>query len=491
MAAILTPGSDAHHAAYSASLRDLAEELVRRKALKDFKTFVKTFPPAKPYKWGRHTNVMCEELQRATEVVEAGGRAYIIITIPPRHGKSDVCSRRWPLWHRLRNPDHDAIDASYGFDIASEMSFDARALAERVCPLYGLRVAEGRSALQSWRFAEHAGAFHAVGIGGAITGKGAHILVIDDYFKNREEAESELVRDKRWHSLQSDLLTRLAPAHAVVIVANRWHEDDIVGRILRVNDPGSDVYDELFPKFKIITFPAWTQERGWLFPERFSESWYIAQRSFMGSYAWESQAQQEPKPRQGNLLRADLVTFLAPEEFLSRTQGLRFNRGWDLARTEKERTKDEPDYTAGTLAHYAKKSDSLFIKDVVRLQASTLNRDERIRRVAKTDTKGTRVRVETGPDSRDACLYVQRLLRGIASVIGVIPLGDRVVRATPLEPIFEGGRAYAMKAPWNDDWKNELLSFPGGRKDDQVASLCIAVASELCGRLTASGMVLV
>ena len=111
----------------------------------------------------------------------------------------------------------------------------------------------------------------------AITGKGAHVLIVDDYCRNREEAESIVMREKVWDSFRNDLWTRLAPAHAVVICATRWHEDDLVGRIER-----EQARDPNFPKFRKLLFPAQAEDGAWLFSQRFPPEWYHTQKAAVG-----------------------------------------------------------------------------------------------------------------------------------------------------------------------------------------------------------------
>jgi predicted phage terminase large subunit-like protein len=418
-------------------------------------------------------------------VLEEGISSYVIVTIPPRHGKSDTCSRTWPVFHLGRNPTHEVILSSYNYDLASSMSYDARALMARVGPaLFGLSIERARSALSSWRLHGYPGACHAAGIGGTITGRGAHILVVDDYFKNREEAESETIRQKKWESFESDLLTRLAPAHAVVIVANRWHEDDIVGRILDRNNPNHENYNAEFPRFECINFPAWSEEYGWLFPERFDEQWYLAQRAFMGTYAWNAQGLQEPRPRTGNMLRADLVRMVKPEAV---PEGLRWRRGWDLASSEKEVVKDDPDYTVGTLAAYDRKTNRIFIQEVIRGQWSALKRKRRMVEAAKRDGRSVHVKVEVVGAYLDAYNIVKNALKGRSIVRKVTAARDKVARASALEAIFEAGNVNVVTPPeggappWFHEWKTEFLGFPRGKHDDQVDSLLAAVLQDVNG----------
>ena len=110
---------------------------------------------------------------------------------------------------------------SYGGDLASDMSRDARKCFDQSRRISGLRTSDDRDRVDSWSIADHKGGLTASGLGGSITGRGAHLLVIDDYLKNRQDAESQLIRERQWDSFRNDLLTRLAPVHIIIIIATR------------------------------------------------------------------------------------------------------------------------------------------------------------------------------------------------------------------------------------------------------------------------------
>jgi predicted phage terminase large subunit-like protein len=461
-----------------ATAHEAKAELARRKIATSFSSFFHAYRPRKPYAYGRHTTRLIDELQRTTEMVEAGECRFICICVPFRHGKSDIASRRYPVWHLCRNPDHEVVLASYNYKLATDMAYEARSTFRRVGGLFGLRVSHDRTSVDNWHIADHHGAMYSAGFGGTITGRGGHVLIIDDYLKNREEAESVIVRDRVWDSFQSDMMTRLAPVHAVVIVANRWHEDDLVGRIQRRNDKTSEDYDPDFPVFELLSFPAWDDKLGWLFPERFSDSWYRSRRSLVGSYAWSAMGLQDPQPRKGKMLRADLVEVRdkLPDEYDSgddRYLPLKWSRGWDLASTEKQRTKTDPDFTVGTLATFH--DGVIYVKDVVRGRWSAGQRNRRINEAALRDGRSVTVYVETVAGYKDTAQLVRAALEGSAVVREVHPNKDKVVRAASLEPTFEAGRVVLKRAPWNPEWVREFTSFPSSRHDDQVDSLLVAV----------------
>jgi len=461
----------------SSDIRELKEEKLRRAIRSDFKTMVRNFPPAKDYVWGKPTHTFCEELQIATEKYEQGISSYIMINVPPRHGKSDICSRRFPTWFFSRNPDKDIILASYGQTLADDMSRDARKCTEEVATMYGLSISKEHGRVNSWAFESEEegedpkGAMNAVGLNAGATGKGADILIIDDYLKNRLQAESELIRDGVWDGFKSDLMSRLAPVHIVVILATRWHEDDLGGRLIKAGDE-----DPNFPKFKVIRLPAQDEVTGeYLFPERFPESWYKLQKS-QGDYIWNALFQNEPTSRRGNLFKVDNIKIV--DAF---PKGLRFKRGWDLASSEKQRIKDDPDWTVGVKSAFDKDSRTVYIKHVARIQGEAPQRDKLIEATAKHDGAGVKLAIEQVAGYKDTVTRMQNNLRGFASVESYNPQGDKVTRADPLEPIIDAGNFVLERGEWNDAFLDEFRAFPSGKHDDQVDATVISLGEQLHG----------
>ena len=170
------------------------------------------------------------------------------------------------------------------------------------------------------------------------------------------------------------------------------------------------------------------------------------------------------------MLRSDLVQIVG-----ACPTWLRYVRGWDLASTEKERVKDDPDYTVGTLAAFD--GESLWIADVVRGQWSALERDRRMMDTAKRDGPGVTVKIETVAGYKDTFTRIRGLLAGKASVRNTTPQGDKVSRAAALEPLFEACRVKILAAPWNAAWLAECAAFPKGKHDDQVDSLVLAAVT--------------
>jgi len=169
------------------------------------------------------------------ESVERGDIRRLIISMPPRHGKTLLCTLLFVAWYLGRHPEQFIISASYGQELADNFGRRVRNLVND--PLHraifpGFRLADDSTSMR--RFNTTAGgAYYAVGRGGPITGRGADLLIIDDPLKDRQEAQSDTIRGGLHEWFSSVAYTRLQPGGAIVLIQTRWHEDDLAGRLLR------------------------------------------------------------------------------------------------------------------------------------------------------------------------------------------------------------------------------------------------------------------
>lgn len=263
------------------------------------------------YQHAKHLQVFDEHLMQVARYVETGGAegiGFLISEMPPRHGKSFTLSRFFPPWFLGRNPDLRVMNVSYGATLAEKSSRLARNLiaSPEYQALYPHAKLDPQSrAVDAWNLLGREGGMDAVGVLGGATGKGAHLLNLDDLLKNREEAESKTIRDKVWDALVDDLLTRLEPGGAVVLNATRWHEDDPIGRALKVLKP---VYGD---KMVRVRFPAIAEADDVLgravgealWSERYPIERLRQIEAGMTPYSWSALYQQRPAPREGGLFK--------------------------------------------------------------------------------------------------------------------------------------------------------------------------------------------
>lgn len=255
-------------------------------------------------------------LSQVAEYVESNGERGIgrlVIEMPPRHGKTLTTSRLFPAWFLGRNPNKRVMLVSYGATLANKNSRVARnyirsSTYQRLFP--GIELAQDSAAVDSWELDGYEGGCDAIGITGGATGKGAHVLCIDDPIKNRQEAESVVYRERVWDAYINDLYTRLEPGGAIIIMMTRWHKDDLIGRVLKhAEDDHEDV--EQWTRIRMPAIaededdPIGRQPGEALWPWRFPLDRLKRIARSVGRFVWAALYQQRPQPREGGLFQWD------------------------------------------------------------------------------------------------------------------------------------------------------------------------------------------
>lgn len=221
----------------------------------------------------------------------------IILEVPPRMGKSTEASVLFPGWFLGRNPEREIITCSYSGELSTEFGRKTRDLVNS--PAYksifpNLQLKEDSQSKSRWGTKE-GGGYVSVGIGGTLTGQGADLLLIDDPHANREEANSKLQREKVWEWFRSTAMSRLEPTGVVVLIMQRWHKEDLVGKIKAEfsNDPNIEIVDIKFPA-QAVRDEKYRKKGEWLWPARFPGERMESIKKIVGDIAWNSQYQQEP-----------------------------------------------------------------------------------------------------------------------------------------------------------------------------------------------------
>jgi hypothetical protein len=265
-----------------------------------------------------HTLVLCDALDR----VERGEIRFLIIEAPPRHSKSVHVSQLFPAYVVGKDPDRSVIVSSYSGDLAVKHGRETRNIivAEPYQLLFKTRLAPDSKAKGTWNTQKYIenpepgregtwknakGAYNAAGVGGSITGKGAHIFVVDDSLKDRKEAESQLIRDNVHSWFKSVARTRLTPDGAMVVMGTRWHQDDLQGRLL-AEDEWVDYFEFLknglgTAKWVRLRLMAIAEEHEThraagdaLWPTRYGLTELADIKKSLGPYEWEALYQQRP-----------------------------------------------------------------------------------------------------------------------------------------------------------------------------------------------------
>lgn len=210
--------------------------------------------------------------------------------MPPRHGKSELCSKYLPAWAIGTFPDWRVILTSYEAQFAAQWGRKARDILEEWGPqAFGISVSKKSSAADRWDIEGHEGGMQTAGAGGPITGKGAHLLIVDDPIKNDEDAHSPVMREKIWDWWQSTAYTRLEPDGTAIVIHTRWHRDDLIGRLLKQQDE-----EDVGRQWDVVDFPAIDEHGEALWPERFSRARLQEIERAIGPYKWSCLYQQMP-----------------------------------------------------------------------------------------------------------------------------------------------------------------------------------------------------
>lgn len=281
------------------------QENQRRMARSDLISFMQ-YESRGAWQKAAHLEYMCRKL----EAIDRGEIDKLMIFMPPRHGKSEVTSKKFPAWYLGRHPDREIILTSYSADLAYEFSRIARnTLREQGFNIFKKELASDSSAVKKWNIQGYRGGLTAAGVGGPITGRGAHVAIIDDPVKNWEEAASEIYRERAWNWYQTVLRTRLAPGGAIILIMTRWHEEDLAGRLL----------DQERDKWEIINFPAIALEEDILgrregevlWPERYPMDSILDIKDTMLDRLFLALYQQQPRTRQENALwNYDMIEYV-------------------------------------------------------------------------------------------------------------------------------------------------------------------------------------
>ena len=392
--------------------------------------------------------------------VAAGRCRRLMVFMPPRHGKSVFISQYFPAWFLGSFPDKHVLLCSYEATFAANWGRKAREafLEASDAGLFRLKLKPEKQAASEWEIARHGGGMITAGVGGAITGRGGDVLILDDPVKNAEEAQSLTYRERSWDWYLSTFLTRAEPGASIVIIQTRWHHDDISGRILA----GAQGNGE---RWEVISFPALAEEADplgralgeALWPARYPAPKLEAIKHQIGSYWWAALYQQRPSPREGGMFKRHW--FEVVDALPANPQA--WVRFWDKAATQ-----GGGDWTVGV--KMCRASGTYYVADVVRVQESSGAVKALIVNTAKRDGRIlVAMEQEPGSSGKDVIAEYTKALAGYA-FRGVPSTGSKEVRADPLASQAEGGNLKLLRGPWNQAFIEELCAFPTGENDDQV-----------------------
>lgn len=385
---------------------------------------------------------------------------YLMISVPPRHGKSMTVTETLPSYFMSKFEKSKVIMTAYSITLADDF---ARSNAKKIAEHDVFKVTV-ESNNQDRMVLSNGSVCVKAGIMGGITGKGAELLIVDDPIKTQEEASSQTTRDKIWREWQSSLSTRLEQAAIVIIIMTRWHEDDLCGRLL------NSEYGTPLP-WEVINLPLEAEENDILGREIGEPLWdrygkdFIAERK---QYARTFSAlyQGRPSAAEGNIIK----------------------RHW-------WKYYDKTDKLMGMIPFYCLSVDATFkdsaTADKVSIQVwgklgtnfylidrnnARMDFTTTLLAIRNMLSKYPKISAKYVEDKANGSAIINVLNKQIGGFIGVNPLGGKESRAYSVTPYIEAGNVFIPRESWVNDFIEECSNFPNGKNDDDVDAMTQAIS---------------
>ena len=421
-----------------------------------FPDWLREVSPAWRWDWD-YQQLIFARLERVT----ANLCDRLMLALPPRHGKSELTTVRYAAWRLECDPTLQIIIGAYNQTLAERFSRRVRRIVESRLPL-----ADDRKAANEWETTQ-GGGVRAAGVGSGVTGMGAHLIIIDDPVKSREEAESEAYRERCYNWYTDDIYTRLEPGGCIIEIQTRWHMLDLAGRIL-----ASDEAEQ----WEVLNLPALAEEGDplnrqpgqALCPDRYDEEALARIQAVLGSYSFNALYQGRPTSPEGNLFKREWWRYYeeAPDDFDIILQS------WDMAFKE---TKDS-DYVVGQAWGHRPSNKGKYLLQQKRDRADLVKTLVMVRAMQRDNPDTDLTLVE---DKANGPAVLSALQPEMPTLLAIDPQGGKEARAAAVSPQVETGQVYLpclgyrpdgkpILEPWVEKFINELAAFPSGAHDDQV-----------------------
>lgn len=423
--------------------------------------------------------------------VANGDCLRLMISMAPQEGKSERTSRRFPLWALRRNPNLRISIVSYAHGVARRWGQFIRDDIVNHSEKLGLAIDPSSSAAHEWKLAGHGGEVYCVGIKGSLTSRAVDLLIIDDPYKDGEQADSQAWQDTVRDFWRQVAIPRLGPGVAVVIIQTRWRHDDLSGW-LKDRDDGVD--------WRVINVPAIADHR----PERgetdllgrepgeymvsargrTAPQWEQRRRE-VGERAWNALFQGRPTPDRGAIFQREWWQFYDQQKWIERPDGSRWVVGfdeviasWDLAFKDT----DGADYVCGQI--WGRRGAEAYLLDQVHDRLGFVATCQAMRMLAARWPQAVAKLVE---DKANGPAVMNQLRRTVGGLIPIEPDGSKSARAAAISPFVEAGNVLLPApeiAPWVDGLIEETSVFPRGQHDDRVDTMTQALNRLLLNPLT-------
>lgn len=427
--------------------------------------------PRTRYLTGRHHELLAAKLHELLE----GNAKRVIVNMGPRHGKTELASKKFAAYWSAKNPEQSLIFGTYNETYAGEVGSAVRdyirsAEHQLVFPDHQLR--EDKQSTQRLQTTKD-GILAFVGRGGSITGRGGHGLIIDDPIKDRKEADSKLIRDQLWTWFTQVVGTRLMTDDAwIMLIQTRWHEDDLVGRL---TDPMNPFYDpDEAKEWVVVDLPALALENDILgrhpgealWPERFGVDFLNRQRR-LDPRGFQALYQGRPTAEEGAFFQADWLKTYKQDELPS---NLRYYCASDHAVSTEQRRDKTAMIPVGV-----DEQDNIYVLPTV--QWGQFTADVAVDKMLSLMQQHQPAFwwAERGQITKSLGPFLRKRMneeQTYAAIIEVTPIADKQTRAQSIQGRVSMGKVFFPSfAPWWPEARDQILKFPHGTNDDFVDAL--------------------
>jgi predicted phage terminase large subunit-like protein len=422
-------------------------------------------------------------IARKLMAVAEGSIRRLIITVPPRVGKSRCSCIEFPSWTYGKYSKKEFIISGHNTDLPVKSS---RACRNRMADIhtyqeiFDTRIAAGNAGVEEWS-TSNGGSYMAVGMGGGVLGRGADVFILDDIVKGFEMAHSANQLEKAWGWMWTDVFTRLSPTGAVILIMSRLSVDDPIGRMLdpkRIAKMEADNDVLASEKWEVINLPALAGQNDPLgrkpgesiFPERWSADKYRNIRATSLAYVWAAMYDGNPVVMGGNYIPVACFQIIEPNQL---PDGLRWFRSWDLA-TRADQIHDETATVSGAMDG----SDNLYLRNMEHGRWNWPETRTRIKQMAVAERIIIGIEAVAGFDTA-----YQNVLEVLPATITCLSLGvhkDKLTRALPWIELVAKKKVFLVAGPWITDFLLQAERFAGKKdgEDDMIDT--VSLVYQLC-----------
>ena len=431
------------------------------------------------YMHTRHTKLLTDRLQK---IADGEKNARIMISMPPRHSKSETCSKHFPAYYLGKNPDKEIILVTYGASLSEDFSRIARADFKEFAPdLFNLSLSPEKQNVARWEIENHRGGCTVSSVGGSLYGRGCSLILADDLLKDFEQASSHNIKEGLWSWYRSVLRTRLTPDGSIIIIMTRWTIDDICGKLIEDEKHGGE-------KWEVINLPAIStgnndilgrDEGEPLWPEKFNIETLTSIKSAIGTISWNTLYQQNPVPYGDMIFNDKWLKYYKDEDIIyNPSDTIYYFKGEPIicryaSCDPAVKTGELNDYTAIVVADITR-SKNVLVRKILRKK---INIPEQLKTIVSIndiwhpnkfflEDVGYQIAI------RDIILGNGEYVPFVAVSRG--GKSSKELRISETSPMFENGKVFIKDDM--DEFIEEYKLFPSAPHDDTIDALEIILA---------------